>query len=155
MQVYKTLTILFLLFLLLSLSACGPIYNTSYSFSQPKSTSGKQCTNACLQNRSVCNMQCNAQNEQCRVNARKIALPTYLLYLVNQGKEEQPRRHNRDRTIDDFANYSNCSSICDCESTYNQCFSGCGGIVTENRQCVVFCDKLPPSQLVQSQKIYQ
>ncbi len=155
MKIHKVLTTFSLLFLLLSLSACGPIYNTNYAFEQPKSANGKQCTNTCLQNRSTCNMQCNAQNEQCRMNARKVALPAYVRYLVNQRKEEQAGRHDRDRTIDDFANYSNCSSNCDCESTYRQCFAGCGGIVIENRQCVVFCNKIPPNQLVQSQKIYQ
>src|SRR5579863_4632084 len=61
-------SILISLTLLLSLSACGPMYSTNLAFQQPKSSSGKQCVNTCLQNRSTCQMQCNAQNEQCRNN---------------------------------------------------------------------------------------
>lgn len=158
MRPYKILITLSLLFgLLFSLSACGPMYNTSYAFQQPKSAGGKQCVNRCLENRSSCKMQCNMQNEQCRANARQAALPAYVLYVSNNKGEHHDKQKHRDRTktIDDFADYSNCSSNCDCDNTYNQCFANCGGVITENRQCVAFCDKVPPNQLVQSHKIYQ
>lgn len=133
------------------LSGCGPMYDNSYSFEQPKTASGKQCANTCLQNRTNCQMQCNAQNESCKTNARQAALPTYVLYLAN--KEEQAKKPHK--TLDDFANYSTCNSSCNCEETYNQCFSNCGGIITEHRQCVAFCSKLPPDQLIQTRKVYQ
>jgi len=148
MQLKKFILFFLSLFLL---SGCGPMYNSSYSFEQPKSFSGKQCSNTCLQNRTNCQMQCNTQNELCRTNARQAALPTYVLYLAN--KEEQAK--NPHKTVDDFADYSNCNSSCGCDETYNQCFSNCGGIITENRQCVAFCSKLPPDQLVQSRRVYQ
>jgi len=130
---------------------CGPMYNSSLSFQQPKSFKGKQCVNTCLQNKTSCQMQCNTQNELCRTNARQAALPTYVLYLANKAQQAK----NPHKTVDDFADYSACNSNCGCEETYNQCFSNCGGIITEQRQCVAFCDKLPPNQLVQTRQIYQ
>lgn len=152
MKKYKNFTLLSIfLSLFLFLAACGPMYNSSLSFQQPKSSSGKQCVNTCLQNRSTCQMQCSTQNEQCRNNARQIAMPAYVLYVANKAEQEK----NPHKTIEDFANYSNCNSSCGCNETYNQCFSNCGGTITENRQCVAFCDKVPSNQLVQSRKIYQ
>jgi len=145
---YMLFSVLFACFLL---SGCGPIYNSSYSFEQPKSFSGKQCSNTCLQNRTNCQMQCNTQNEQCKNNARQAAMPTYVLYLANKiEKSKGPHK-----TIDDFADYSGCNASCGCEETYNQCFSNCGGVIKENRQCVAFCSKVPPNELVQTRRAYQ
>jgi hypothetical protein len=150
MQLKKYILFFLTLPLFFLLSGCGPIYNSSYSFEQPKTFSGKQCSNTCLQNRTSCQMQCNTQNESCRSNARQAALAAYVLYVAN--KEEQQK--NPHKTIDDFADYSNCNSSCGCEETYNQCFSNCGGIITENRQCVAFCGKVPPNQLMHINRGY-
>lgn len=148
----KILNVTLIIFtLLFALPGCGPMYNSSYTFQSPHSWDGKQCVNQCLEKRSNCKMQCNRQNQQCMNSARLTALPAYMAYTAN--KEEQDKHPHK--TVEDFANYSGCDSSCGCEESYNQCFSNCGGVITEHRQCVAFCDKVPPSQLVQSKRVYQ
>lgn len=151
MQFKKPLLIMLFLCIPLLFTGCGPMYNSSVSFQQPKSFSGKQCSNTCAQNRTSCQMQCSTQNEMCRTNARQAAMPTYVLYLAN--KTEKAKSPNK--TIDDFADYSACNGSCGCDETYNQCFSNCGGVITEHKQCVAFCDKLPSNQLIQNNRLYQ
>lgn len=151
MQLKKIILLLLSISLFSLLTGCGPMYNSTYSYTQPKTFNGKQCSNDCLQNRTSCQMQCGSQNEVCKSNARQAAMPTYALYLEN--KEEKAKHPHK--TLDDFADFSSCNSSCGCDETYNQCFSNCGGIITEHRQCVAFCSKLPPSQLTQSIIKYQ
>ncbi len=151
MQFKQSLFIVLPLFFSLLVTGCGPMYNSSYSFEQPKSFSGKQCSNTCLQNRTSCQMQCSTQNEMCRTNARQAAMPTYVLYLANKTEKSK----NPNKTIDDFADYSPCNASCGCDETYNQCFSNCGGVITEHKQCVAFCSQVPPNQLTQSNRVYQ
>jgi hypothetical protein len=122
--------------LLFSLSGCGPIYNTTYSYVTPKSWDGRQCANQCLQMQTNCNMQCNNQYQNCVNSARLAATPQYLGYL-NKKENENKTPH---RSLDDFTDTSSCSQDCSsCTDTYNQCFSNCGGRVITQRQCVMFC----------------
>jgi hypothetical protein len=96
-------------------------------------------------------MKCSRQKQQCIDSARLTALPAYLAYMKNPDEQAK----NPNRTVEDFANYSGCDSSCGCDESYNQCFSNCGGIITEHKQCVAFCDKVPPGQLSQTRKMYE
>lgn len=119
------------------LTACGPIYQTNYSYQAPKSWRGKQCVNRCLSDRSRCRSHCNRQNQSCRNDANLAAMPAYLEYVSQQKKMNLPAT----QTVTDFANYSQCNNSCGCEVDYRQCFTNCGGTVIADTQCVAFCKK--------------
>jgi hypothetical protein len=91
-------------------------------------------------------MQCNAQNQQCVNNARVAALPAYIAY----SKDPNAQAKSPNKKLEDFADLSSCRSDCGCDDIYNQCFKNCGGIITEHRQCVAFCDKVPLDQRQQT-----
>ena len=118
-------------------TACGPVYETHYSYVSPKSWRGKQCVNRCLRDRSRCQSRCQRNNQSCRNTANLAAMPAYLSYVEQAKKNNDPVWKN----VSDFADYSQCNSSCDCESNYRQCFTNCGGDVIANTQCVAFCPK--------------
>ncbi|EKD77159.1 MAG: hypothetical protein ACD_42C00458G0002 [uncultured bacterium] len=131
----------FLLFALicsvLMLSGCGPIYQTHYSYIPPHSRHGRRCINRCLSDRSMCRGQCQTNQQSCQTNANLIAMPQYLSYVQQRNAANEPVN----LSISDFADYSNCSDHCGCESTYRACFTNCGGSVLANTQCVAFCNQ--------------
>lgn len=122
--------------LLFALSACGPIYSTNYIYVAPKSWDGRQCANECLQSQTNCHMQCNSQYQSCLNSARLAATPSYLIYVESEQKKGRIPK----RTLDDFANYSSCQQTCDCDNTYGQCFTNCGGKIIAQRRCIAFCN---------------
>jgi hypothetical protein len=117
------------------LSGCGPVYQTHYSYIPPHSWRGRRCINRCLADRSFCRSQCQTNAQSCETNANLIAMPAYLSYVQQQNAANQPITNS----VSDFADYSNCSDHCGCESSYRACFVNCGGQVFANTQCVAFC----------------
>jgi len=135
MTIYKRIFLFSLLCSLFTLSACVPQYETVYSYEPPHSHFGRRCVNACLYDRTNCDEQCQNSEIACRNTADLIVMPEYLRY------EQQKIAWNLpiNRCPADFADYSNCHYNCGCASTYNECFSNCGGTVDESTQCVAFC----------------
>lgn len=119
------------------LSACSPVYQTNYNYVAPKSWKGKQCANRCLRDRSYCRARCQSSNQSCRNTANLEAMPAYLSYMEEQKK----LGFSPTRDVSSFADYSNCTDHCGCESTYRECYANCGGQVIANTQCVAFCKK--------------
>ncbi|CAM2961660.1 Uncharacterised protein [Legionella steigerwaltii] len=119
------------------LIACGPIYNTEYSFVPPQSDVAKMCTAQCIQGKNDCEQSCRVDNENCRMRAQQNAMFEYKHY-----KEEQKRMGLPiNKTVNDFDRSSSCNNSCRCESTYRACYSACGGEVREHKVCVAFCDQ--------------
>jgi hypothetical protein len=123
-----------------ALTACGPVYQTTYNYVPPVSFAGKQCVNSCLHQQSYCNLMCQQTYTMCRSSADLAAEPAFRAYV----KRRQLENKSIDLTVSYFANYSGCDNSCGCANTYNQCFSNCGGNIIPNTQCVAFCDKAQP-----------
>jgi hypothetical protein len=124
---------------LLSLTGCGPVYKTTYSYIPPKRAAGKVCVNQCQQNQLMCERLCQSERNACMQRARHDARPAYRRYV-------RERRHARlpvYKTIDNFVNPLACQSAtrCNCDEPYHSCYQACGGEVIAHRVCVAFCDK--------------
>jgi len=119
------------------LSGCGPVYQTHYSYVPPHSWRGRRCVNRCLNDRSFCRSQCQTNDQSCQSNANLEAMPEYLMYVHHRQQQNEPAY----RSPSDFADYSNCTDSCGCESSYRACFTNCGGSVLANTQCVAFCNQ--------------
>lgn len=117
------------------LTACGPIYQTNYSYVPPKDFRGRQCINNCLEDKSMCNLHCSRVYQRCRSDAQAVAFPQYKQYVREQRRLHKPVI----QTVDDFADYSACTSDCGCDNTYRQCYSNCGGKVIAKQVCIAFC----------------
>lgn len=133
----KKFFIFFILVLAGMLTACGPIYNTEYSFVPPKSDIAKMCTAQCIQGKNDCEQSCRVDNENCRMRAQQNAMFEYKQYKEDQRRMGLPIS----KTITDFDRSRSCSNSCHCESTYRACYLECGGEVREHKVCVAFCDK--------------
>lgn len=128
---------LFILAASLTLSACGPVYETHYTYSAPKSWRGRDCVNQCLNGKTQCKVNDDRQNQQCRNEADLAAGVSYYAYVEQQKRANQPVT----QSLSDFANYSNCHANSDCNSSYNDCYANCGGKVTSYQVCTMFCPK--------------
>lgn len=124
---------------LVGLVACGPIYQTQETYVVPKKPQVKRCVNRCLRDRSKCRMDCKQLNNRCHIAADRAARPDYAAYVRHQ----KHYGFSVTKRLSDFADYSQCRAACGCESDYRQCYTHCGGVVLETRQCVAFC---PESQ---------
>lgn len=129
--------ILLLVSLVFFLSACGPIYQTQYSYKPPKSSMGRMCAAQCIQNKSNCEQMCQIREESCRTKARQDALYQYELYKAQQQVQSQPVK----KTPQDFENTWGCHQSCDCGPAYNACYETCGGQVIATQVCTAFCDR--------------
>lgn len=139
MKIKSIFLLLTLILSVFALSGCGPIYQTQYSYIPPHSWRGRKCSNRCLSSRAICRSECQTNNQSCETNANMAAMPAYMAYVQRRDNENKPVYNN----VRDYADYSNCSDHCGCESTYRACFTNCGGSVIANTQCVAFCNQKP------------
>ncbi len=127
------------------LTACGPMYQTNYTFTPPSTWRGRQCINHCLQRRGFCRSQCSQHNQLCRAQADVLGAVRYSDYMHNHHPYRDGKHHYyQTRSISDFSNYSACHSDCGCEADYKVCYQNCGGTVTAHTVCVANCDKIKP-----------
>lgn len=134
----RLLSILGFIAVTLLLSACGPIYQTTYSYIPPASDTGKMCATQCQQNQSMCQQLCNSRADTCQSNARSQAMYAYEEYKSEQISQGQPVTE----TLNDFYDDSQCSNMnCGCSDSYNSCFTTCGGQIIPKSTCVAFCNK--------------
>ena len=168
-MILKSYMKLSLLLVTLMLSACGPIYQTRYSYFPPTATKGKMCINQCLLNSQQCGNDCNTQQNSCKVLDEIRAQNEYnayikrncqkvLVYAENQQSYGYGRSiggavskkmqcdNGSPKSIDYFRNSYGCSSAFDdcssnCKNMYNSCYTNCGGKVVVYQVCVAFCDK--------------
>lgn len=119
------------------MTACGPVYSTSYSFVPPQSHRGRRCVNRCIPQKSVCQNNCSMLKQACHMQANAIAEPAYQAYLTQMRKQGAAPN----RTIRYFADYSSCRDRCGCQANYNQCYTNCGGQIVPHTVCTMFCGK--------------
>ncbi len=115
------------------ITACGPIYKTSYQYKQASSASGRRCIRQCLVQRTQCDTQCATQYNHCKATEGALRLVASGLLHTSKNQGSLPYISNR------------CTKDCGCVDTYNTCFASCGGIVHTHRQCTAFCHHGPKS----------
>ncbi|MDX2112131.1 MAG: hypothetical protein SFW63_00105 [Alphaproteobacteria bacterium] len=124
----------------LALSACGPVYETTYHFTPPPTQSGRMCANNCLLSKQNCEQQCHIQQQQCEEIERLRAQSDYQSYLNQQLREGRPAK----KDISQFyrGGYACAASSCDesCDATHRLCHSNCGGQVIPTTTCTAFCE---------------
>lgn len=104
------------------LTACGPIYETQYSYAPPRSSQGMMCINNCTNARTSCEQMESMRKESCEYRAEL----TYQLCTKNGD----PKHCYREGCYSDYEH---------CKYDYNACFQGCGGTITSTQVCVAFC----------------
>lgn len=110
-----------------ALSACGPVYDTQYTFLPPEDSTGRACV-----------FQCDNSKLQCQ-------------QLQDQSAELCESRAEReyDRCVDKYGekkcyrDYCSSSDHERCETQYRSCYQSCGGNVRSETVCVAFCDGAP------------
>lgn len=124
------------------MSACGPVYSTSYSYVPPKSYRGRMCLNQCLSQKSMCQNNCSMLKQSCHMQANAMAEPAYHAYLHQMKRQGKTPWRN----ISYFADYSSCRDNCGCQGNYRQCYTSCGGRIIPHTVCTMFCPKPIPTQ---------
>ena len=114
-----------------------PVYHPTTVFNKPKTTSGRQCVQRCLQQKSRCNRRCGSDHQQCMMRQKKLAHERFVQYVNEMVQEDTPVKQ-KER---DFIDYAACSSSCQCIKSYKNCYTLCGGAVTERKVCVSNCGK--------------
>lgn len=126
----------FLLALPVLLSACGPVYETSYSFIPPTKESGQTCVFQCEMTRNQCFQLEEMKEQNCEMQSK---------YEYDRCQRDLEARGKKEKWYD--CSYDSCSADTErCESLYRSCYSACGGTVQTHRVCTMFCDKVPASE---------
>ncbi len=119
----------------LGLAACGPIYETRYSFTPPPTPEGRVCLLQCDQIRLQCRQFEDMKKENCEQQNR-------------WEREHYERCKNAGRKDCRYPS-TYCSTNYDrCEEQYRICFQTCGGRVDATTVCVANCEQIPPPPVV-------
>jgi hypothetical protein len=119
------------------ISACGPVYQSHYTYAPPHAAMEKKCVAQCLQGKNSCLRLCDLKNQRCVERAHYKGLERYTAY-----KQEQLRNGKAiTKSVSYFEDRSVCRKACSCTISFNTCYSACGGQVKEHKKCVAFCDK--------------
>ena len=123
--------------LVFTLSSCGPVFNTEYVLTPPKSESGRTCTFQCETVKQQCLQIEELQNQRCEDNSRNEQYNCE--YNIRITKNREPKWYE--------CGSDSCSVDTErCEQSYRSCFQSCGGKVDAITRCVANCEKLPPPQ---------
>lgn len=135
---HKLIPVFFLSFSLL-IASCGPIYKTEYQVLPPKTTAGGQCANQCLSGQSMCKIDCRSERRYCEEQAREEAHRDYRAYL----KAMSHRKDEIEKDVYDFEDFYHCRTSCEaeCDTSYRQCHTNCGGEILTTRTCTAFCEE--------------
>jgi len=114
-----------------SLSGCGPVYSTHYTYSPPDDPHGKACVFQCENSKLQCQQIKDMEAMQCRDQAE---LRYRDCQRRNDRRREGEKRDNCYRTYCSSANYEQC------EERYRACYQICGGEVVGEEVCTAFCD---------------
>ena len=124
-----------------ALAACGPIYDTEYTYHAPRDPGGRACVSSCDADQSQCKYQCRRETQDCENEKRRVAEREFNRYARWRRDQNLPV----DKNVYDFTpGYScpwesECSDVC--ESSYRACFTGCGGTIDARQVCVMGCSQ--------------
>ena len=133
----------FLLSILLTFAACGPVYETDYRLETPDRTdeATAACLNACGAERGSCGRAAEQELRACEDRAslqeQACATRAQLDYMVCSAGAERDGTSCYRRVC----RRPSCSTgaLDSCEASYRRCFAACGGKVLEERRCVANC----------------
>jgi hypothetical protein len=116
-----------------SMTGCGPVYETFYSYKAPRTAHGLACVSNCEIIKSSCEDRAELRRTNCEIRADS----DYRLCIALAKNEDQRRACFR----------SSCAIRRDdsCIREYNRCFQICGGTVTETVRCTANCPPDPPT----------
>ena len=123
----------FLLMLLaLAAAACGPIYETEYSYHPPADPQSRACIAQCNSGKEHCRVSADdkAENERLRCNVE--ASDEYERCLLRAGNDDARKQCSKRSCYE-----STDTSIC--EADFRSCFQSCGGIVESRQVCTLNC----------------
>jgi hypothetical protein len=121
------------------LTACGPIYQTQYSYVPPRSPMGNMCLAQCIQGKSMCEQMSQMRSDSCRMQSRQDAMFRYQVYRDGQIARGQPI-HRRPNDFD-YGSFGCNSSGDTCTHNFNMCYQSCGGQVMAQQVCTAFCNR--------------
>lgn len=126
---------LLLMLVALPLTACGPMYDTFYTFTPPETASGQQCL-----------MQCEHLKMQCRSmeEMRVDACEERSRWAQERCRDDIYRRKHREPKWHECGSESCTADLERCEASYRSCYQSCGGRVTSETRCVANCDQIQP-----------
>lgn len=123
------------------LTACGPIYDTTYTYSPPTSARGQACVSACEADQSGGRYECRQRTQDCERQKDLIADREYNRYVRYRQQQGLPVDRNRSS----FAPTYSCPWESECtdvvEAQYRACFTGCGGRIQATQTCVMGCNQ--------------
>jgi hypothetical protein len=113
-------------------TSCGPVYDTNYSFSPPRSAEGRSCIFQCEQSKLQCQQIEDLEASRCRDFAQR-----------EERRCRDDIRYNENRTPKWYeCSSESCSSDYErCETMHRACYQSCGGEVNVNTNCVANCDQ--------------
>ncbi len=123
---------LFVGFLVVAMSGCGPMYETSYQLTPPKSSQGQTCV-----------MQCENMKLQCEnlAEMKKQMCEDRSAMQVERCEAEIYRKKNRDAKWGECSASQSCSDDTErCLKQYHNCYQTCGGKVKAEQVCVMNCE---------------
>lgn len=123
----------FLVVSLALLTGCNAIYQTSYLYQSPMSSSGKMCISQCAKIKNSCEHSYRKQYRNCRMIAHQAAYDQFQSYMNRQKRLHKPI----EKSVNDFDNsYYQCNVSGECMSDFNKCYQSCGGTVIVKDQRV-------------------
>ena len=121
-----------LIAVLMSGTACGPIYDTQYHYAPPKSYAGQACISQCEGGKYRCRSYQDREARDCERRSEYQAQICAMKIYDKKGRD--PKWYE--------CNTSSCSADYDlCDSEYRDCYESCGGRVTEQTVCIANCDQ--------------
>lgn len=121
---------------IVSIAACGPIYDTQYNFRPPSSSEGRACIFQCEQSRQLCRQNEEYRADDCQRRSE---------WDQQRCEDQIYRTKGREPKWYECGSES-CSADYDrCEGSYRACYQSCGGRVDAETRCVANCDQIPPS----------
>jgi hypothetical protein len=123
------------------LAACGPIYDTQYTYSAPTSARGQACVSSCEADKSGCTYSCRRRTQDCENEKEMIADREYNRYARWRQNQGLPVDRTRLSFMPGYSCpwESECTDVCDAE--YRACFTGCGGRIDAQQVCVMGCNQ--------------
>jgi hypothetical protein len=123
-------------------AACGPLYETQYSFAPPRTNEGMVCIAQSQNAAQMCRQSCGMRQDYCEEEERHEAERRYHRYV-----EERERKHEKvEHSESWFRSYGSCGDgecVSRCDTDFRINYSSCGGRVTAQQVCIAFCDKVP------------
>lgn len=123
------------------LAACGPIYDTTYTYTPPTGQRGQACVSSCEADQSQGRYACRQRTQACENEKDRIADREYNRYVYYRQQQGLPL----DRTRQSFEPSYSCPWESECtdvvDADYRACFTGCGGRIDATQTCVMGCNQ--------------